>query len=40
MMIMMFAGNLDNNKVVDKLLILLVLNFHSYRLNGLRVISV
>jgi hypothetical protein len=37
---MMFDGNLDNNKVVDKLLILLVLNFHSYRLNGLRVIAV
>jgi hypothetical protein len=40
MMIMMFAGNLDSNKVVDNLLILLVLNFHGYSLNGLRVIAV
>ena len=36
----MFAVNLVNNKVLDNLLILLVLNFHSNRLNGLRVIAV
>jgi hypothetical protein len=36
----MFAWNLDNNKVVDNLLILLVLNFHGCRPNGLRVIAV
>jgi hypothetical protein len=32
--------NLVYNKVVDNLLILLVLNFHSNRPNGLRVIAV
>ena len=37
---MMFAVKLVNNKVVDILLILLVLNFHGNRLNGLRVIAV
>ena len=36
----MFAVNLDNNKVVDNLLILLVSNFDGNRLNGLRVIAV
>ena len=29
-----------NNKVVDNLLIYLVLNFHSHRPNGLRIIAV
>jgi hypothetical protein len=33
MMIMMFVGNLDNKKVIDNLLILLVLNFHGNRLS-------
>jgi hypothetical protein len=33
MMIMMFVGNLDSNKVIDNLLILLVLNFHGNRLS-------
>jgi hypothetical protein len=37
---MKFAVNLDNNKVVDNLLIYLVLNFHSYRPNDLRVIAI
>ena len=37
---MMFVVNLVNNKVVDNLLILLVSNFHSNRLNDLRVIAV
>ena len=37
---MMFVVNLVNNKVVDNLLILFVSNFHSNRLNGLRVIAV
>ena len=36
----MFAVNIVNNKVVDNLLILLVLNFHGNRLNVLRVIAV
>ena len=36
----MFAVNLVNNKVVDNLLMLLVLNFYSNRLNGLSVIAV
>ena len=36
----MFSVNLVNNKVVDNLLILLVLNFHGNSLNGLRVIAV
>ena len=36
----MFAMNLVNNKVVDKLLILLESNFHGNRLNGLRVMAV
>ena len=37
---MMFAVNLVNNKVVDRLLILLVLNFHGNKLYGLRVIAI
>ena len=37
---MMFAVNIVINKVVDNLLILLVSNFHSNRLNGLRVIAI
>ena len=37
---MMFVVNLVNNKVVDNLLILLVSNFHSNRLNGLTIIAV
>ena len=37
---MMFIVNLINNKIVDNLRILLVSNFHSNRLNGLRVIAV
>ena len=36
----MFAVNFVSNKVVDNLLILLVSNFHSNRLNGLRVIAI
>jgi hypothetical protein len=35
-----FAVNFDNNKVVDNLLIYLMLNFHSCRPFGLRVIAV
>ena len=37
---MKFTMNLVNNKVVDNLLILLFLKFHSHRSNGLRVIAV
>ena len=37
---MMFAVNLVNNKVVDKLFILLVSKFQGNRMNGLRVIAV
>jgi hypothetical protein len=40
MMKMMFSMNIVYNKVVDNLLILLVLNFHGNRPNGLRVIAV
>ena len=36
----MFAVNLVNNKVVDKLLIFLVSNFHGNRINGLTVIAI
>ena len=39
-MIMIFSTKLVNNKVVDNLLMLLGLKFHSHRPNGLRVISV
>ena len=37
---MIFAVNFVNNKVVDNLLIVPVSNFHSNRLNSLRVIAV
>ena len=37
---MMFAVNLDNKKVVDNLLILLVSNVQDNRLNGLRVMAI
>ena len=37
---MEFAIKMVSNKVVDNLLILLVSNFHSNRLNGLTVIAV
>ena len=40
MMIMIFFVKLVNNKVVDNLVILLVLKFHSHRPNGLRVIAI
>ena len=40
MWIMVFAVKLVNNKVVDNLLIHLVLNFHSHRPWGLRVLAV
>ena len=40
MMIMVFSIRLVNNKVVDNLLIYLVLNFHSHRTNGLRIMDV
>jgi hypothetical protein len=36
---MKFSVNLVNNKVADKLLIFLVINFHSCRPDGLRVIA-
>ena len=39
-MIMLFYVKLVNNKVVDNLLIYLVLNFHSHRPCGLRIIAV
>ena len=40
MMIMTFSVKLVNNKVVDNLLISLVLNFHSHRPYGLRIMAV
>ena len=40
MMIITFPVKLIINKVIDNLLILLVLNFHGNRLNGLGVIAV
>ena len=40
MMIMIFSIKMVNNKVVDNLLIYLVLNFHSHRPYGLRIIAV
>ena len=40
MMIMIFSVKMVNNKVVDNLLIDLVLNFHSHRPYGLRIIAV
>ena len=39
-MIVIFSVKMVNNKVVDNLLIYLVLNFHSHRPNGLRIIDV
>ena len=39
-MIILFFVKPFNNKVVDNLLIYLVLNFHSHRPYGLRIISV
>ena len=38
--IMTFSVKLVNNKVVDNLLIYLVLNLHSHRPYGLRIIAV
>ena len=40
MMIMTSSMNLVNKKVVDNLLIYLVLNFHSRRAYGLRIMAV
>ena len=40
MMIIVFSIKLVNNKVVDNLLIYLVLNFHSHRPYGLRIMAV
>ena len=39
-MIMVFSITLVNNKVVDNLLIYLVLNFHSHRPYGLRIMAI
>ena len=39
-MIMIFSIKIVNNKVVDNLLIYLVLNFHSHRTYGLRIMVV
>ena len=38
--IMIFYAKIVNKKVVDNLLIYLVLNFHSHRPYGLRIIAV
>ena len=40
MMIMIFSVKMVNNKVIDNLLIYLVLNFHSHRPYGLRIMAV
>ena len=40
MTIMTFSVKLVNNKVVDNLLIYLVLNCHSHRPYGLRIIAI
>ena len=40
MMIMVFSIKIVDNKVVDRLLIYLVLNFHSHRSYGLRIMAV
>ena len=40
MIIMVFSVELVNNKVVDNLLIYLMLNFHSHRPYGLRIMVV
>ena len=39
-MIMVFSIKLVNNKVVDNLLIYLVLNVHSHRPYGLRIMAI
>ena len=39
-MIIAFSVKLVNNKVVDNLLIYLVLNFHSHRPFGLRIMAI
>ena len=39
-MIMIFSVKLVNNKIIDNLLIYLVLNVHSHRLYGLRIMDV
>ena len=40
MMIMVFSVKLVNNKVVYNLLIYLVLNFHSHRPYGVRIMAI
>ena len=40
MMIMILSVKLVNNKVVDNLLIYLILNFHSNRPYGLRIMAI
>ena len=40
MMIMIFSVKMINNKVIDNLLIYLVLNDHSHRSYGLRIMDV
>ena len=40
MMIMIFSIKMVDNQVVDNLLIYLVLNFHSHRPYGLRILAV
>ena len=40
MMIMVFSVKIVNNKVVDNLLIYLVLNVHSHRPYGLKIMAV
>ena len=40
MMIMVFSVKHVNNKVIDNLLIYLMLNFHSHRPYGLRIMAV
>ena len=39
-MIMIFSIKIVNNKVVDNLMIYLVLNFHSHRHYGLRIMAI
>ena len=40
MMIIIFSVKMVNDKVVDNLLIYIVLNFHSHRPYGLRIMAV
>ena len=40
MMITIFSIKMVNNKVVDNLFIYLVLNFHSHRPYGLRIMAI